>query len=102
MAISRIYTKTAGEIITEALRDSRIIPAEQPVSAVDYQNGLNSLNNVSKYWQTQGLFVWLMDRAVLPLNQGQKVYELGPDGDPCGYEDTFFDTTRKSFYIRNK
>jgi hypothetical protein len=93
MAISRIYTKTAGEIITEALRDSRIIPAEQPVSAVDYQNGLNSLNNVSKYWQTQGLFVWLMDRAVLPLNQGQKVYELGPDGDPCGYEDTFFDTT---------
>lgn len=93
MAISRTYSRTAGQIITEALRDAKIIPSEQPVGAVDYSNGLNSLNNVSKFWQTKGLHLWLMERAVLPLNQGQKVYELGPDGDPCGYEDSFFDTT---------
>lgn len=93
MATSKVYTKTAGEIIEEALRDAQIIPAEQPVNAVDYQNGLNSLNNVSKYWQTKGIHLWLLERAVLPLNVGQKVYEMGPDGDPCGYEDTFYDTT---------
>lgn len=91
--ISRIYTRTAGEIITEALRDAKIIAAEQPVNAIDYSNGLNSLNNVSKFWQTKGVHLWLMERAVLPLNVGQKVYELGPDGDPCGYEDTFYSTT---------
>jgi len=93
MTISRIYTRTAGEIITEALRDSKIIASEQPVSSADYSNGLNSLNNVSKFWQTKGLHLWLMERAVLPLNVGQKIYDLGPDGDPCGYEDSFYDTT---------
>lgn len=93
MAISRTYSRTAGQIITEALRDAKIIPAEQPVSAADYANGLNSLNNVSKFWQTKGLHLWLMERGILPLNVGQKVYSLGPDGDPCAYEDTFFDTT---------
>ena len=93
MTTSKILLKTAGEIIAEALRDARIIPAEQPIQDVDYQNGLDSLNNVSKYWQTKGQHLWLIERAVLPLNVGQEVYELGPDGDPCGYRDSFFDTT---------
>jgi len=92
MATSRIYSRTAGEIIEEALRDAKIIPAEQPVQAVDYENGLDSLNNVSKFWQTKGIHLWLQERAVLPLVTGQKVYELGPDGDPCGYEDGFYST----------
>lgn len=93
MATSKVYTKTAGEIIEEALRDAKIIPAEQPVSPVDYQNGLDSLNNVSKYWQTKGIHLWLQERCVLPLNVGQRVYSLGPSGDPCGYEDSFYSTT---------
>ena len=92
MTISRTYARTAGEIITEALRDAKIIPAEQPIQSVDYDNVLNSLNNISKYLQTKGLHLWLMERAVLPLNVGQKVYDLGPDGAPCGYEDTFYST----------
>lgn len=89
MTISRTYAKTAGEIIAEALRDARIIPAEQPIQAPDYENGLTALNNVSAFWQTKGLHMWLMKRAILPLNVGQKSYSLGPDGDPCGYEDGF-------------
>jgi len=93
MTISRTYSRTAGDIIEEALRDAKIIPSEQPVSAVDYENGLDSLNNVSKYWQTKGIHLWLQDRCVLPLNVGQQIYSLGPNGAPCGYEDTFFNTT---------
>lgn len=92
MTTSKVYTRTAGQIIEEALRDARIIPAEQPIEAVDYENGLDALNNVSKFWQTKGIHLWLEERAVLPLNVGQEVYELGPDGDPCGYEDSFFET----------
>jgi hypothetical protein len=92
MTASKIYTRTAGQIIEEALRDARIIAAEQPIQAVDYENGLDALNNVSKFWDTKGIHLWLIERAVLPLNVGQEVYLLGPDGDPCGYEESFFET----------
>lgn len=92
MTTSRVYAKTAGEIIAEALRDSKIIAANQPISATDYQNGITSLNNLAKDWENDGLHQWLLKRAVLPLNTGQQVYALGPDGDPCGYEDEFFST----------
>lgn len=92
MTTSKIYTRTAGQIIEEALRDSRIIAAEQPIQAIDYENGLDALNNVSKFWDTKGIHLWLIERAVLPLNVGQEVYLLGPDGDPCGYEESFFAT----------
>ncbi len=93
MTTSKIYTQTAGELIASALKDARIIPAQQPIKAIDYENGLKSLNKVSKYWQTKGAHLWLIRRAILPLNVGQMVYELGPDGDPCGYADTFYATT---------
>jgi hypothetical protein len=89
---SKIYTRTAGQIIEEALRDARIIPAEQPIQAVDFENGLDALNNVSKFWDTKGIHLWLIERAVLPLNVGQQMYLLGPDGDPCGYEESWFET----------
>jgi 3D (Asp-Asp-Asp) domain-containing protein len=92
MTASKIYTRTAGQIIEEALRDARIIPAEQPIQAVDYENGLDALNNVSKFWQTKGVHLWLEERAVLPLNPGQQVYLMGPDGDPCGYREGFVET----------
>lgn len=93
MTITRTYTRTAGEIVAQSLRDAKIIPAEQPISAIDYSNGVDSLNNVSKYWQTKGIHLWLQERCVLPLNAGQKFYSLGPTGDPCGYEDSFYGTS---------
>ena len=90
---NKVYSLTAGEIIEQALRDSRIIPAAQPIDSTDYENGINSLNTVSKFWQTKGAHQWLIERAVLPLNVGQESYLLGPSGDPCGYRDGFVDTT---------
>lgn len=93
MTASKIYTQTAGELIEGALKDARIIPAQQPIKAIDYENGLKSLNKVSKYWQTKGAHLWLIERAILPMNVGQMVYELGPNGDPCGYADSFYTTS---------
>jgi len=87
-----VYTKTAGQIIEEALRKARIIAVEQPVQASDYARGLLSLNNISKHLQTRGLHLWKQGRAVLPLNRDQRVYKLGPDGAKCGREDSFFST----------
>jgi hypothetical protein len=93
MAITSILTKTAGNIIEEALRDARIIPVEQPVQNADYARGLTALNNVSKYWQTKGPKQWLIGRAVLPLVVDQRKYSLGPDGDFCAVDSTFYNTT---------
>ena len=93
MAITSILTKTAGDIIEEALRDARIIPAEQPVQNSDYARGLTALNNVSKYWQTKGPKQWLIGRAILPLVVDQKKYLIGPDGANCTSETDFYDTT---------
>jgi hypothetical protein len=93
MAITSILTKTAGDIIQEALRDARIIPAEQPVQNADYARGLTALNNVSKYWQTKGPKQWLIGRAILPLVVDQRKYSLGPDGDYCTSESDFYNTT---------
>src|SRR6478736_1055143 len=93
MTTSKVYTLTAGELIAGALQDARLIQAEQPIEDIDYENGLKSLNKVGKYWQTKGAHLWLIRRAILPMNVGQMVYDLGPDGDPCGYSDTFYSTT---------
>ena len=91
--MSRVLTKTSGKIIEEALRDARIIPVEQPVQDIDYERGIDALNNIAKYWQTQDINLWLEDLAVLPLNVGQARYLLGPNGAECANTDDFFNTT---------
>lgn len=93
MTTSYTLSKTAGNIIEEALRDARIIPSEQTVQAIDYTKGRTSLNNVVKYWQTKGIHLWRIERALLPLIASQKSYDIGPSGDKCGVEDTFYSTT---------
>jgi hypothetical protein len=93
MATSRVLTKNAGKIIEEALRDSRIIPAEQPVQGVDYERGLDSLNNIAKFWQTQDINLWLKEEALLPLVTGQQKYLLGPNGAECADANLSFNTT---------
>jgi len=93
MTTSQVLSKTAGNIIEEALRDARIIPSEQTVQAIDNAKGRTSLNNVVKYWQTQGIHLWRINRAVLPLDVGTRLYAVGPNGNNCGVEDTFYSTT---------
>lgn len=93
MTTSYVLTKTVGEIIEEGLRAARLIAVEQPVQPIDIDRGLNALNNVIKLWQTTGVHLWAIDRAVLPLVKDQKKYTLGPSGDKCGTDDTFFTTT---------
>ena len=101
MTTSLQFTKTAGDIITEALRDARIIPVEQPVQAIDFERGLSSLNNVSVEWQNDDINLWLERTGVLPLNVGQPDYLLGPNGAPCGYEDEFFQTDLGADQVTN-
>lgn len=93
MATSETFTQTAGQIIANALRDARIIPSEQPIQPVDFQNGLTALNVVIKHWQSQGIHLWSETEAILPLITGQRKYLLGPEGDKIAVASTFFNTT---------
>lgn len=93
MTVSAVLTKTAGQLIEQALRDARIIPVEQTVQNIDNQRGIDSLNNIAKYWQTQDINLWLEDQGVLPLVVGKARYLLGPDGDESANVDDFFNTT---------
>lgn len=93
MATSFVLTKTANDLVEEALRDARIIPSEQPIQSIDYEKGETALNNVVKYWQTQGIHLWRLKRAVLPLIKDQKTYSLGPSAAKCAIEDEFYNTT---------
>lgn len=88
-----VFTQTAGQLITNALRDARIIAAEQAVQAIDLANGLVAINMIIKHWQAQGLHLWSEMEAVLPLVTAQRKYLLGPGGDDIGVADTFFTTT---------
>lgn len=90
---SETFTQTAGQIITNALRDARIIAAEQPIQAKDLIDGLQAINMIIKHWQAQGIHLWSEIEAVLPLIPAQRKYLLGPDGDDIGIASTFFNTT---------
>ena len=63
------------------MQDARIIPAEQPIKAKDFNNGLVSFKLVFKHLQAQGPHEWTKEEAIIPLVKGQTKYVLGPDGD---------------------
>lgn len=88
-----ILTITAGELIENALRDARIIAAEQPVQPKDLSAGIRAINLIIKHWQAQGIHLWSETQAIVPLVTGQRKYLLGPNGDEVAVASTFFDTT---------
>lgn len=88
-----VFSFTANDAVTQALRKARIIPAEQPIQNVDLQTGLTALNVVIKHWQAQGIHLWTETEGIIPLVTGQRKYQLGPDGDEVAEADTFVDTT---------
>jgi hypothetical protein len=81
---------SAAQIIRGALRDAGIIPIEQPVEAVDFENGLERLNIILKQMQSQGLHLWTKTEGIIPLVKGQRQYSLGPDGGHVANADDFY------------
>lgn len=93
MTTSAVFTKSVAQMGEEALRDARIIPAEQKVKAVDYGRVRDAINNIVTYWQAEDFNLWQRREAVLPLNVGQSRYLLGPDGAECFNADELVTTT---------
>jgi len=96
---SAILQSTAGDLITRALRSSRIIATEQPIQDKDFQQGFDAIESVLKHWQAQGIHLWSKTSAIIPLVKDQRKYLLGPGGDEIAELDTFVNTTLTSALI---
>ena len=87
-----ILTTTAADIVNAALRLIGEIDANQPVPAVQTQDGLEALNYMVKDWQNQGLHLWTKTEGILFLDAGKRDYLLGPSGDEATTADDFVNT----------
>lgn len=91
-----VYSKTAGDVVRDALRDASIVGAEQPIQAVDFARGFSAMNDLLAQWQTQGTHLWSETEAILPLNPSQAKYSLGVGGDHC-FTDYVYTTTKLAY-----
>lgn len=81
--MSAVYSKTAGDLIRDALRAASITSASIPVTANKFAEGLSALNDILVNLHTLGINLWREEEAVLPLNPDQTMYSLGTTGDHC-------------------
>lgn len=74
---------TPLRIITEGLREAGKLDQESEPGSTQLANGLNVLNDIINYEQTQGLKLWLdQDISITAptLSAGTALYTLGPTG----------------------
>lgn len=90
--MNAVLTTTASKIVEGALRLIGEVDANQPVGATEMQDGLESLNQLIKGWQSQGLHLWTKTEGVLFLDVGRQSYKIGPGGDECGNADDLVTT----------
>jgi hypothetical protein len=81
--MSAVYSKTAGDLIREGLRDSSITSSLIAVTAEDFADGLSKFNDILVNLQNLGINLWREQDAVMPLNPNQTVYDLGTSGAHC-------------------
>ena len=74
-------TQNAGEIVEEAFKKIGVKGAEQPLTSFEQQDGMINLNLMMQAWQAQGMHLWTMQEAVLPLEKFKQRYLLGEQGD---------------------
>ena len=90
---SAVLTETANEIVEGALRLIGEMDANQPIPPNEAQDGLKSLNRMTKHWQNQGLHLWTKTEGIIFLDVGKTDYLLGPSGDEITNADDFIPST---------
>lgn len=71
-----VYTKTAGDLIRDALRAASISGIQLDVDITDFTIGQSTLNDILAWLQTKQIHVWSETEATLPLNATQQSYLL--------------------------
>jgi len=71
-----IYTKTAGDIMTDALRLASISGIQLDPDVSDMEVARTKLNDLLAWLQTKQIHLWSETEAFLPLNPNQKAYSF--------------------------
>lgn len=77
---SPVTYQTAQRIIRLAYRDSGVNQEGDEPNGEQYADGLNRLNDIVNFEQTQGLKLWLITDQSIPLVAGQATYTFSPTG----------------------
>lgn len=84
--LANTVTVTRSQVIGQALKLCRQLPAGGTPSSDDLTDCALQLNMIIKMFETKGLLLWLYDLIQIPQVQNQFRYTLGPpDGDFADY-----------------
>jgi len=75
----KTFGVTRDDLILAALRKLSVYDSASGASAYEITDAAFSLNAIMKEWSAEGLSVWLRQRTIVFLNQGQPYYWLGPN-----------------------
>lgn len=90
------FTRTAGEIVDDALRKAGILATGEVASADQNADGLVDLNLMVKSWPAKGIDLWRYEELTVYMQQsfslaqgGPNVqsYSIGPTGDNATFGD---------------
>ena len=71
---------TPSRAIAMGMVDAGLIAQGDEPTSEQYAEGMNRLNDLINFWQTQGLKLWLQFDLPVPLVAGQAIYTIGPGG----------------------
>jgi hypothetical protein len=92
------FSTSTTQIISDAFAMAGLFSIDESIPAVDYEYAARILNAMVKNWSgpsgrpLSSKKMWTRKRAVLFLQQGQSIYELGPSGDTAA-DVSYLDTT---------
>ena len=74
------YTISRNELITQALRNLRVLEETDVANATQIRNCTGPLNMLLKNMQSNGLELWTYQQVIVPMVVGQNTYTIGPNG----------------------
>ena len=86
------FILTGAQLVEEAFSMIGVKRQEQPLEAVELQDGFTTLNLLVKGWQAQGLHLWSKTEGILFLDPAKPSYFLGSTGDEATRADDFINT----------
>ena len=88
-------SRTAGEIIEDALLLCNGLDQDEPVDGASTTIAIRRMNDILRGWHTRGLHEWRKQEVVIPLVDGQEMYLLGSETTDAYWadEEDFYATT---------
>jgi hypothetical protein len=71
---------TARSLISSTLRLLGVLASNEPMTAAEAFDGLQTLNQMVDSWSNERLYVWAIERLDVPLIVGQSLYTWGLPG----------------------